>query len=130
MAGRNIGLEDLGDAIADIVKEYQKTCETKIDTATKETAKEGAEIVKAAAQGQGWSQYPSYWTYKQSDKNQYVIYAKKPGTPLVHLLEKGHRVVAWGKDTGKRTAARPHVIPSIPEINSKFKKNLLKAVES
>lgn len=130
MAGRNIGLEDLGDAIADIVKEYQKTCETKIDVATKETAKEGSEVVKQLAQGRGWNQYPSYWTYKKTDKNQYTIYAKKPGTPLVHLLEKGHRVVAWGKDTGKRTAARPHVIPSIQVIKHRFKKNLQKAVES
>ncbi len=125
-----VNLNDLGSAIAKMVEEYGDKCDKNINNAVRDTAKTGKGLVKSAASSAsetGLGHYPSEISYRKRGDKHYSIYnPKRPG--LSHLLEKGHRVVNQYGYTGKSARAFPHYLPSMPEIESEFMKNIKKAV--
>ena len=128
MANYTIGIGELGSKISQILEEYGEKCDKGINNAVKVAASEGKDIVKSNADGYGWERYPSSIAYKKDGDKQYRVYAKRPVGSLAHLLEKGHRVVAYGVVRG-HTAARPHMIPAIPEIKEILIDEIEKAVK-
>lgn len=74
------------------------------------------------------SKYAKGWTftmkkYKNGDK--YGVVHNKTAYQLSHLLEFGH--VIWNSKKHKRTAPRPHILPSYQKQKDKFIKDMEKA---
>lgn len=56
--------------------------------------------------------YAQSWTWdfeNRRDKYATIVHAAAPDYRLTHLLEFGHRLIAWGHDTGRRVRAIPHI---------------------
>lgn len=108
-------LEDIGPGI-----------ERAVEDGVKEGCKVGKRETKAAAEGFGWEEYPSGFSYKVIkggiDSRGEVGNKTKPG--LVHLLEKGHAKVGGG-----RTRAFPHVAPGYDAAAPAFEKKVLEGVD-
>ena len=131
MANYTIGIGELGSKISQILEEYGEKCDKGINNAVKVAASEGKDIVKSNADGYGWERYPDSIAYKKDGDKQYRVYAKRPVGSLAHLLENGHRIVVSGIVRGRtgHTAARPHMLPAIPEIKEILIDEIEKAVK-
>lgn len=53
----------------------------------------------------GWVAYK----HKMRDGHVEAVVANKNAPGLTHLIEKGHEKFVYGRDTGTRTKARPHI---------------------
>ena len=53
----------------------------------------------------GWKAYK----HKPVEGHVEAVVANAHAPQLTHLVEKGHELFIFGKDTGKRTKARPHI---------------------
>lgn len=53
----------------------------------------------------GWKAYK----YKPADGHVEAVVANKNAPGLTHLIENGHELFVYGRDTGRRTHARPHI---------------------
>ena len=53
----------------------------------------------------GWKAYK----YRPVDGEVTAVVANATIPQLTHLIEKGHELFLYGKDTGRRTKARPHI---------------------
>lgn len=76
-----------------------------VEVVAKETAAELQETSPVGSTGD----YAKSWSYKRNqeagrDYNSMVVYSKKPGYRVAHLLEHGHDAV-----NGSFVAARPHI---------------------
>lgn len=104
---------DLVNEIGDILTQYGQEVSTIVD---EEISKIARSAVKELKQGNGGFNdhvYSSSWKSKKERLfgglySKVTVYNAKH-YQLTHLLEKGHRVVAWKKDLGKRTRAFPHI---------------------
>lgn len=63
----------------------------------------------------GWT----YYTQKWRDGKVAVVVANKTAPSLTWLIEKGHELFVFGRDTGKRTKARPHIANAYEKARSK-----------
>lgn len=125
-------IDDMHPTLMQILKEYGDKGTKAVNLAVEEEAKDIRKKIRqnAGGAGIGGKRYKGGWRVKKEMRAngvQCTIYnGSEPG--LVHLLEKGHRVVAYRKDTGKRTHAFEHVGPSTQdmerELTQKIEKNL------
>lgn len=53
----------------------------------------------------GWKSYH----HKPVDGHVEAVVANANAPQLTHLIEKGHELFVFGRDTGRRTEARPHI---------------------
>lgn len=53
----------------------------------------------------GWKAY----RHKPVEGHVEAVVANAAAPGLTHLIEKGHELFIFGKDTGRRTQARPHI---------------------
>lgn len=53
----------------------------------------------------GWKAYK----HEMRDGHVEAVVANKNAPGLTHLIEKGHELFVYGRDTGRRTKARPHI---------------------
>lgn len=53
----------------------------------------------------GWTNYK----YDEHEGHIEAVVANKTAPGLTHLVEKGHELFLFGRDTGRRTKARPHI---------------------
>ena len=53
----------------------------------------------------GWKAYK----HKPVDGHVEAVVANKNAPGLTHLIENGHELFVYGRDTGRRTRARPHI---------------------
>lgn len=53
----------------------------------------------------GWKAYK----HKPVEGHVEAVVANANAPQLTHLIEKGHELFVFGKDTGRRTKARPHI---------------------
>ena len=77
--------------------------------------------LRASSMSHGWKHYSQGWTYRREGKrgNRVKVY-NESHYQLTHLLEKGHRIIRHdGTDTGKRTAAEPHIAPVNDKVPDK-----------
>lgn len=115
MSSVTVSIDELADAINDVLTEYAEESQKGIEKAVVETAKKLAKDIKGRASGTfgGTGKYANSWRYKKDAENTtrlntaYVVYADKPGRSLGHLLEKGH-----AKRGGGRVSGRPHIAPA------------------
>lgn len=111
---RRVTLNNLGDAIEEILDEFEDGTIRATHEIVKKVAADGARAINSQAAGAvGGSKYKRSWTSKTDNTRlgaSAVIYSKLPGLP--HLLEHGHAT-----RNGGRTAARVHIAPVVEKIN-------------
>lgn len=104
-----IVINDLSEAITNVLKEYEEEVTEKVDKSAKKASQKAArELRSSASTPEGKrGDYRKSWTSKKLADADYVVHAKAPEYRLTHLLEKGH-----AKVNGKgRTKALPHIAP-------------------
>ena len=114
---KRVTLDNLPDAIADILEEYGEDTIKATHEVVKKVAKAGAKEVNASASGTFKGEnYKSSWTSKSMNTRlgaEAVIYSNMPGLP--HLLEKGH-----AKRGGGRVNGRVHIAPTAARIGKEL----------
>lgn len=104
--------DNLGKAIGEVLQTFSHSVETSVDVAAQTTGKKTAALLKqispVKARGKNSGRYAKGWTVKKTKKGEVYVY-NRTDYRLTHLLEKGHRIVSHGKDTGKKTRANPHI---------------------
>ena len=119
---RRVTLENLPDAIADILDEYEDETIRTSHEVVKKVAQAGARAVNSqvGAAGIGGKRYRSSWTVQSQNSRldaSATIYSRIPGLP--HLLEKGHALRGGGRTRGK-----PHIKPVEEKLVKEFENEL------
>lgn len=125
-------VDDLAPTIMKLLNEYGDDATKATNLAVEDEAKDIRKKVRqnVSSSGINAKKYTGGWQIKKTigakGVNCVIYNGTEPG--LVHLLEKGHRIVAWKKDTGKSTRKFPHVEPATEhmdkELEDKIQKNL------
>lgn len=123
MANRVIRVDQLGETIDEILKEYGDEVEKNIDEVTKKIGQKGAAAVRTSARSTfgGSGKYAKGWTATTQKMPHYtsvVIHNKAvPGLP--HLLEHGHALVMGGRKLGE-VSGREHIAPVESELIEQY----------
>lgn len=107
----------LNDITAEILDDASNALTESMDEAALWATNE----LRATSMSHGWKHYYKGWTYERRGKrgNSVTVF-NKSHYQLTHLLEKGHRIIRHdGTDTGKRTAAVPHIAPVNDQVPDK-----------
>lgn len=102
-----IGILDMSDAVAEILREYGDSARDAVKEAIKEVGKEAAKELKAKSPkktgkyGKGWKT-----TTSESEWSAKITLYNKDAPQLTHLLENGH-----AKRGGGRVASIEHIRP-------------------
>lgn len=125
MASRKVTVDNLGEAIAEILEEYGDEVQKDMDDVVKDVGKAGVKAIKSASGVFGGTgKYRKGWT-SQTDTERYgstvTIYNRTPGLP--HLLENGH-----AKRGGGRVPGKTHIAPVEQELIKQFEEQIEKAV--
>lgn len=127
---KSIEIDQLADAVMDVLEEYRDVTvdvmKDAVDKVTKENVAEIRSDIPAAGIG-GKGDYRKSWASKQDaeSKKRYayakVVYAKDPHYRLTHLLEKGHDLIVRKKPLG-RVKAFVHIRPAADDAAEKLEK--------
>lgn len=118
-----VTIDNLAEAIGDLLKDYGEDVNDMTAEAVKEVTKLGVKAVKSNAKSTfgGTGKYASGWTSRVESgrmSTQGTIYNRKtPGLP--HLLEFGH-----AKRGGGRVPGRVHIAPVQDEIEKALTKEI------
>lgn len=113
-------LDGLAKAVEQTLNEYAGVILGDLEESSADTATSCAQEIKSNALGYGWKDYAKTWSKtkeRASTKSscKWIVYAKKPGYRLAHLLENGH-----AKRNGGRVRAYPHIAPAEAHAEEKF----------
>ena len=131
MASKKITLDNLGQAVQQILNEYSDEVSSNLDEITKKVGKKGAELLKAESlrdfpnSKKHKKRYGQTWTSKAEVGRLYTrvtIYNRQAGLP--HLLENGHALVAGGRRLGS-VAGREHIAPVAERIEQQYEKEVI-----
>lgn len=116
-----VEVDNVYRSIMGICDEYMAGVETDVDAECHAAAKDACAHLKADI-GR-WSQtedlperealtYEKGWKvyhHQMRDGHAESVVANKNAPSLTHLIEKGHELFVFGRDTGRRTQPRPHI---------------------
>lgn len=118
---RTVSVDDMADAIGEILEEYSGMATDEMKSAVQKSAKFVKEEISANAPRQTGA-YAKSWTSKKTEEDstsvQYTVYSKNK-YQLAHLLENGHAL-----RNGGRTKAYPHIAPA-EEAGESYLENLI-----
>lgn len=126
MARRKVGIDQLGAAVADLLKEYGDECTDIIKEVAPKFAKEAVSELKSAspkkASGRNAGRYARGWKVDTQPTRTGITATAYNATDyqLTHLLENGHVT-----RNGGRTRAITHIAP----INDKIQDEFIKEIE-
>lgn len=124
MANKKVTLENLGDAISDILQEYAGDISRNIPEITERVGKEGVKAVRnnARSKFKGTGKYARGWSadveHKRLSTTVTIYNRTLPGLP--HLLEHGH-----ANRNGGRTSGRVHIAPVEEKLVKKYEKEII-----
>lgn len=119
MSEIKVNVDELSDQLGKLLNEYGTLATQAVDLAVEDEAKEVRNAIRRNITSSGIKgrQYRNGWQIKKENRTRGVhctIYnSHAPG--LVHLLEKGHRVVVSGKQVGNADAYA-HVAPATEDM--------------
>lgn len=127
MAGQKVRVDDIAEAITEIVREYCGDLAEDVDVAIDVTAKECAADISAHSPRRKKSR--GYWKgWKVVKDNGHSRHKRIVWNPkfyrIVHLLEKGHV-----KRGGGRVEGKPHVGPAEKKYSLLLEKRIIDVVE-
>ena len=128
MANKKVTLENLGDAISDILQEYAGDISRNIPEITERVGKEGVKAVRnnARSKFKGTGKYARGWAadveHKRLSTTVTIYNRTLPGLP--HLLEHGH-----ANRNGGRTSGRVHIAPVEEKLVKKYEKEIIHALK-
>lgn len=114
MANRRIKVDQLGQAIGDILQEYGDDIDFYAREITKKIGQKGAQALRNESKDtfpKGTGKYAKGWTATEVQYPHYtsvVLHNKLPGLP--HLLEHGHVLKRGGREAGF-VQGREHIAP-------------------
>lgn len=135
MARKNIGkinISKLADTVSEELKDCAYIWNGAIREAQNQTAEETADLLRRTAPKAPGGAYAQSWTWdfdSKRDKYTTIVHASAPHYRLTHLLEFGHKLVAWGNTTNKMTRAFEHIAPAEKFAEDAVVENIVKAVE-
>lgn len=123
---------DLSSAVDELLKEYGDDVWAVMGDAINDTVNEAVSDLHAvnsfSPKGSPTGAYSKSWTSEQRMTSRYskvdIVY-NEDHYRLTHLLESGHSKVLWGRKTGERVSAYPHIAP----INDKAQESVIRKVE-
>ena len=123
---------DLSSAVDELLKEYGDDVWAVMGDAINDTVNEAVSDLHAvnsfSPKGSPKGDYSKSWTSEQKMTSRYskvdIVY-NEDHYRLTHLLESGHSKVLWGRKTGERVSAYPHIAP----INDKAQESVIRKVE-
>lgn len=122
-SNRRISLEQLPDAISDILDEYQGEILSNLPEITDKVGKKGVQALKTSAKSKfNGTKYAAGWRstteYTRMGANVTIYNAKLPGLP--HLLEHGH-----AKRGGGRVEGRAHIQPVEEKLIKEYERKII-----
>lgn len=130
---KKVTLDNLGDAIKEILDEYEGEIQSNIDDITKKIGKKGAQALRNASKDtfpDGTGKYAKGWTATVENGRLYTIVTihNKNQAGLAHLLEFGH-VSANGYGRNYQTDKAPvqgreHIAPIEKELVVQYEKEV------
>ena len=137
MARRNrrvISVDNLGDEIKKIIKEYGEDLTVEIDAVGKKVADKGKLALRNESSAEfnsraNLQKYAKGWRVIAEPDRLYVSYEiyNKSQPTLTHLLENGHEMRGWAEGL-PRFPGRPHIDPVAEELSEDFYKEVQDAV--
>ena len=123
---------DLTSAVEELLNEYGAEVYEVMDDAIKDTTSEAVNDLHAVRDfspvGNPTGAYSKSWTSEERITSRYskisTVYNENHYR-LTHLLESGHSKVLWGRETGERVSAYPHIAP----INDKAQETVIRKVQ-
>ena len=128
MASKKVTLENLADAISDILEDYAGEITEEIPEITEKVGKVGVQALRndSRANFKGTGRYAKGWNKQVERKRLWTdvtIYNKTlPGLP--HLLEHGH-----AKRGGGRTPGKVHIAPVEEKLVQNYEKEIINAIK-
>lgn len=124
---KTVTLEELPDAISQILKEYEGEINSQMPNIIKKVSQKGVQSMKSSASVfNGTGAYAKGWGYKFFPDRlapKAKIHNKKlPGLP--HLLEYGH-----ANRNGGRTPGKVHIAPVEEKINRELEEKIRHALQ-
>lgn len=134
---RKVTIENLNEAIQDILEEYADDIDFKNKETIKEVSKAGSKALQNLSKSTfgGNGDYAKGWTYKIEEKRLYakVIIHNKSEYRLAHLLENGHLVRnGTGRvKSGKKTfvQGKPHISTIEQKLIEDYTEGIIKAIK-
>ena len=126
----NIKINELSDAIRDIIEDYYDEVDEGAEELIVRTADECKNEIQSYCQSKGWKDYSKGWNVKQElrGKGSECIIHNRKHYRLIHLLENGHDIVHEGRVVGVASAF-PHVKPAEERAVRKIEKGIKKVIQ-
>lgn len=116
MENANCTLEGFGDVLMGMVESHvREQCEISEKLVKKAANKTRNELKSGALTPANTGKYAEGWgttTVRDEDDWCEIVVHNKKRWQLTHLLEKGHAKFLWGRPTGERVPAYPHILPA------------------
>lgn len=116
--------DQLGAEIAAGFEQYSSELTEQFKIEAKDCAERLTQDIKNACNiFKGKGKYAKGWTFKKTFENKdQIAYTthNKTDYQLTHLLEYGHAKWVWGKNTGDRVKAFPHIRPNAEKWMNEF----------
>ncbi len=128
MANVTCSAEDFYDNFMAMCEQFVDECEQQLVEDVYSAADDACAELKQAKGPWSHGNEPEEWARRHPDRPQYAyekgwvaykhklkdghvqaVVANKAAPGLTHLIEKGHELFIFGRDTGRRTKARPHI---------------------
>jgi hypothetical protein len=127
MAGKKVSVDQLADAVAEILDEYAETTELGMKKAVRDA---GNTVKKAIGEGAPvkTGKYAKSWavkTTKETANALEVTVHSRNRYQLAHLLEHGH-----AKRNGGRTRAIPHIAPAEEKGMEKLERDIERSLRN
>lgn len=123
---------EFGDSVRMALLSFQEDVEAAITEEAERAAKQTRDDIRNTAPKR-YGDYAKTWTVKKdvADRRRpaFIVYAKKPGYQLAHLLERSHRIANEYGEYG-HTRPKAHIEPAAEKNGVLFANNVRKAIKN
>ena len=127
MAGKKVSVDQLADAVSEMLDEYAETTEQNMKKAVKDAGNTVKKAIGAGAPVKT-GKYAKSWSVKNTKETSHAlevtVYSRNR-YQLAHLLEHGH-----AKRNGGRTRAIPHIAPAEQQGIEQLERDIERSLRS
>jgi len=124
---KTVSIDNLANVISAELADYSEEVSEEVKASARECSEELMKSIREDARRKlkGTGKYAKGWrSKKKSEGKDYIRYITYNATDyqLTHLLEFGHEKWVFGKNTGERVRAIPHIRPNADKWCATFEK--------